>query len=45
MQQIDRRILTELKADVTLPLARLVERVGLWMTPAGSGCRSWNRPG
>lgn len=33
MDQIDRRILTELMADATVPLARLAERVGLSMTP------------
>ncbi len=33
LDRIDRRILAELQADATLPLARLADRVGLSQTP------------
>ena len=33
MDQIDRRILTELQRDATLPIAELAERVGLAASP------------
>jgi Lrp/AsnC family transcriptional regulator len=33
MDQIDRKILTELQRDATIPVAQLADRVGLSQTP------------
>ena len=45
LDRIDRRILTELQRDATLPLARLADRVGLSPTPCWKRVRKLEEAG
>jgi len=45
LDRIDRRIVNELQADATLPLARLADRVGLSQTPCWKRIQKLERAG
>jgi Lrp/AsnC family transcriptional regulator len=45
MDQIDRRILTELQRDATIPVAQLADRVGLSQTPCWKRVRKLEAEG